>query len=185
MYTSDVLSLTALSVTGRGGSFINTGAHVVVPCVSRMRRPKGPSLSPFISQNPPLTYRRTRSLKNALVQSEFTGNFRKDPCKSPGTFKCDGCRYCQYMHTGSNIRLPNSTKFEPTHYANCKTIGVVYMLYCQCRSFYIGKTKQEFHKRMYRHILGMQKSNPDRPLGRHVRDNHGGKFPQIKFLILD
>lgn len=59
------------------------------------------------------------------------------------------------------------------------------MLVCQCGSFYIGKTKQEFHKRAYRHILSMKKSNPDLPLGRHVRDVHGSKINQIKFLILD
>lgn len=59
------------------------------------------------------------------------------------------------------------------------------MLVCQCGSFYIGKTKQECHKRAYRHILSMKKSNSDLPLGRHVRDAHASKISQIKFLILD
>lgn len=136
-------------------------------------------LSPFISLSPPITYRRTRSLKDVLVHSEFTGEFRKDPCKCPGTFRCGGCGYCHYMCTGST----NGRIFKPTHYANGKTVGVIYMLSRQCRSFYVGKTKQEFHKRVC--ILSMRKSSPDLPVGRHVRYVHGGKFPQIKFLILD
>lgn len=78
--------------------------------------------------------------------------------------------------------------FRPTHYANCSTSGVVYLLICQCGCFYVGyvgKTKQEFHKRSFRHILSMKTSNPDLPLGSHIKDVHAGKFPQIKFLTLD
>lgn len=59
------------------------------------------------------------------------------------------------------------------------------MLTRHCGCFYIGKTKQEFHKRAYRHILSRKSSNPDLPLGRHVRDVHVGILPQTKFLILD
>lgn len=123
--------------------------------------------------------RRTRSLKDVFVHTEFTGEFHKNPCRCLGTFRCGGCGYCQCMHTESNFRLPNGRIFKPTHYANCETVGMVYMLSCQCGSFYIGKTKQEFHKGAFRHILSMQKSNSDLPLGRHVRDAHRGKFPQV------
>lgn len=72
-----------------------------------------PLLSPFVSEESQITYRRTRSLKDHLVKSEYTGEFRRDLCKRKGTFRGGGCNYCQYMHTGSNIRLPIGQKYKP------------------------------------------------------------------------
>lgn len=95
-----------------------------------------------------------------------------------------GCAYCQYMDTGSNNRLPNGQRYKPLHFVIYKTAGVVYLLTCPCGCFYIGETKLEFHKSAYRHVLSMKTCNPDLPLGRHLWDVQG-KFPNIKFLILD
>lgn len=52
-------------------------------------------------------------------------------------------------------------------------------------SFYIGRTKLDFHKRVGRHITSILTANSELPLGRHVRDYHRGIRPQILFLILD
>lgn len=140
------------------------------------------TLNPFISEHPSITYRRTKSIKD---HNEFTGEFRNDPCKHPGTYKCRGCLYCQYMNTDTNFRLPNGRTYRPLHFANCKTIGVVYLLSCPCGCFYKGKTKLEFHNRIYKHVLSMKTSDLDLPMGSLVRDVHQGKFPRIKFLVLD
>lgn len=43
-----------------------------------------------------------------------------------------------------NPFLPNSQIFCPGHFANYTTIGVVYMLCCDCGYFSIGRTKLEF-----------------------------------------
>lgn len=75
--------------------------------------------------------------------------------------------------------------YRPRHFPNCKTPGVIYLLTCQCKCFYVGKTKLEFHKRAARHITSMRQADPDLPLGRHVRDHHTGKFPLVHFTILD
>lgn len=144
-----------------------------------------PTLNPHIPSYPAVTYRKAKSLKDQLVQSEFVGSFRSDPCKHLGTFTCGGCPLCQYMNTKSNTLLPNGQTYKPQHYANCKTMGVVYLLMCQCNRFYMGKTKLEFHKRAYRHVTSLTTTNPELPLGRHVRDHHHSIFPQIQFLILD
>lgn len=144
-----------------------------------------PLLHPFVGEKPSITYRKTKSIKDQLVQSEFTGTWRKDPCKRFGTYTCGGCRICRYMDKDNNIILPNSTRFKAHHFANCKTSGVVYMIRCSCGCFYIGKTKLEFKQRASRHLTSMRTCNPELPLGRHVSSIHGGKFPDIKFLILD
>lgn len=75
-----------------------------------------------------------------LVQSEFEGSNRGDPCKTVGTFTCGTCSYCKYMDTRKDIYLPNGMHFNPRHYSNCQTTGVVYLLLCSCSCFCVGKT---------------------------------------------
>lgn len=110
---------------------------------------------------------------------------KRDPCKCPGTFQCGGCPYCQFMNIKPNIKLPNGHKYASKHFANCKTIGVVYLLICECACYYVGKTNQELWWRAYRHIAAMKSCNPSLPLGRHVSTFHAGSFPRVSFLILD
>lgn len=144
-----------------------------------------PVLNQFVSKNHLITFRQTKSLKDMLVHSEYTGEFRGDPCKRKGMFRCGGCAHCQFMNTDHNQILPSGQKYRPSYFAYCQTAGVVYLLTYPCGCFYVGKTKLEFHKRVYRHVLSMRTCNPDLPLGRHVRDVHQGKFPSITFLVLD
>lgn len=145
----------------------------------------GPESGPHVSDKPAITYRRAKSLREYLVHSEFTAGSKKDPCKYPGTFRCGGCNYCQFMQTERQAQLPNGAIFKHHHFANCKTPGVIYVLTCKCGFFYVGKTIQEFQKHAYRHVLRMKSCNPDLPWGRHVTAVHNGEFPRIKFPILD
>lgn len=117
-----------------------------------------------------------------MYKKELTGQIQ---AKDQVPFTCGGFPYCQFMNTQFNTVLPNGIIHKPKHFANCKTIGVIYLLTCQCNRFYVGKTKLEFWKRAYRHISSMTTANPDLPLGRHVRDCHKSIFPQIHFTILD
>ncbi|XP_040178452.1 uncharacterized protein LOC120911183 [Rana temporaria] len=144
-----------------------------------------PQLGPFVPKEPAITYRRAQSLRDHLVTSEFKGTFRCDPCKRKGTFTCGGCSICRYINSGRQIVLPNGQLHKPRHYANCKTVGVVYLLTCHCKRFYVGKTKLPFHKRASRHLHAMRTANPDLPLGRHILTEHDGHFLGVKFLILD
>lgn len=132
-----------------------------------------------------MTFRKATSLKDKLIQTEFVGQFKKDPCKRLGTFSCGWCAICCYMNTDPHFVLPNGRVFKLQHFANCKTSGVIYLFQCQCLSFYVGKTKLEFWKRAGRHIKSITKANPELPLGRHVRDFQAGKIPTFSFLILD
>lgn len=144
-----------------------------------------PTLNQFITKDPLITFKCTRSLRDRLVTSEYTEEFRGDPCKRWGTFTCGGCFKCQFINTDKNTILPNGKKYRPSHFANCCTCGVVYLLTCPCGCFYLGKMKLELSTRMGRHIKSMRTCNPDLPLGRHARDIHQGNFPKIKFLVLD
>lgn len=89
------------------------------------------------------------------------------------------------LNTDREIFLPNVRLYKPRHFANCKTPGVVYLLTCYCKMFYVGKTKLPFFKRASWHLHAMRTANPDLPLGRHILLQHDGHFPGVKFLILD
>lgn len=138
-----------------------------------------------MTNDPLITYKRARSLKDRLVSSEYTGEYRGDPCKRWGTFKCGGCSQCQFINTVKDFLLPNGHRYKPSHCANCSTHGVVYLLTCPCSCFYVGKTKLEPHKRISRHVHSMRTCNPDLPLGRHAQDIHQGNFPKIRFSALN
>lgn len=105
--------------------------------------------------------------------------------KNKGTFTCEGCNYCRFLNLSKNITLPNGEQFKPRHYAYCQTCGVVYLLVCECTSFYVGKTIQEFWRRAYRHITSMKTCNSNLPLGRHVTKVHEGICPKCSFLLID
>lgn len=110
----------------------------------------------LVPPRPAITYRRATSIGDLLVQSEFQGSTRGDPCKTLGTFQCGACTYCKYMNTNKDIFLPKCMSFFPKHYASCQTTGVVYLLLCSCNCFYVGKTTKKLWQRLYRHIKAMR-----------------------------
>lgn len=104
------------------------------------------TLAPLVRECPLITFRRAPSLRDKLVHSELT--VKQNIKKSCGTFPCGHYGYCKYMNTHRNIILPNGEDFKLKHYINCRTTGVVYLLTCECGSFYFGKTKLEFWRRI-------------------------------------
>lgn len=144
-----------------------------------------PTVGRFVPPFPMITYRQATSVGDLLVQSEFRGSVRGDPCKTVGTFPCGSCSYCKYMNTRKNIYLPNGMPFKPKHYSNCQTTGVVYLILCNCNCFYVGKTVQKLWQRLYHHIRAMEIANPDLPLGRHDAQIHNGICPTISVMVLD
>lgn len=42
--------------------------------------------------------------------------------------------------------------FTPTFYADCETQGIVYLMTCKCKAFYVGKTIRQFRSRIKDHI---------------------------------
>lgn len=142
-------------------------------------------IGPFVPNTPAFTFRWAGSLWDQLVSSDFRGGGKRDLCKNKGTFTCGGCKYCQFLNTSQNIRLPTGELFKLKHYANCQTSGIVYLILCECARFYIGKTIQLFWRRAYRHITSMRTCNPNLPLGRHFTAVHEGICPKFSFLILD
>lgn len=142
------------------------------------------TLAFFVPSFPAITFRRAPSIGDKLVSSEYRSH-KGDICKTLGTFACGGCHYCQYMDRRNNITLPNGQLFFPKHYVNCKTPGIVYLPTCECGCYYVGKTINEFWKRIYQHLGTIRKRDPEVPIGRHMAKVHPVSIPNIYFLALD
>lgn len=110
------------------------------------------NLGKFVPTKPLIPFKRATSIRDRIIQSEFKSENRNDPCKAKGTYTCVGCSYCQYIEVGSTCALPNGRSFRAAYYANYNTKGVVYLLSCDCGSFYVGNTKVELRSRMTKHV---------------------------------
>lgn len=141
--------------------------------------------APFISQKPCITYKKSNSFRDDLIMSHYKGEKRKDPCTVHGTYKCQNCKYCQYIW-GREFTTPFSSIIEECrHFVNCKTEGVVYIMLCECGAFYIGKTSRPFWKRIKEHVNGMRDCTETSPIGRHRIAHHLRQTIKIRFAALE
>lgn len=49
---------------------------------------------------------------------------------------------------GTRFMLPNGEISTPNYHADCDTQGIVYLMCCKCRAFYVGKTARQFSQRI-------------------------------------
>lgn len=91
-----------------------------------------------------VTYRRSRSLRDALVLSHFEQSI-PTVNTGHGPYPCGNCPFCEHL----DIR---QTLGWATQNVSCNSQCIVYLLLCLCGSFYVGKTHREFRRRMYKHI---------------------------------
>lgn len=146
-----------------------------------------PDLKDTVGPSPQITYRRGRNFRDRLVHSHFTQPrtnswLSRQPC---GCHRCSGCVACTYLQTCSNF-LNNDTSelIQIKHFINCWTMRVIYRAQCNCGLSYIGKTTQEFRRRVGEH-LGEILNQRDTPIARHTWSHHNGDTQQIKFMGID
>lgn len=107
-------------------------------------------ISKYIQPYPQITYRKSRSLKDQLVHSHLKtttsgGNHR-------GTAPCGRCEFCRFLTNSTEILLPSGGSFGPNFFVNCRSIGVVYIMKCECKAFYVGKKRGKFFHRIRDHV---------------------------------
>lgn len=135
----------------------------------------------YVESQPLITYRRARSLKDRLTQSHF--QMSSLPISTTGTFPWKKCDKCCFMLNHHEINLPNGQIHRIKHRITCQTPGIVYLMQCTCKCFYVGKTKLIFSKRINDHISLIRKRRMETPISRHVGLYHGFKLD--KFMALE
>lgn len=81
--------------------------------------------------------------------------------------------------------LPNGKLHSAVHHVNCQTVGVVYIMSCECESFYVGKTKRAFWGRIKDHVYYINSNHLQTPIRRNVKFMHSGKNSVVKFAALE
>lgn len=135
----------------------------------------------YTGDRPNITFWRPKSLKDRLTQSHYVEQKDEDIIQR-WTWKCNLCNYCSWFFENHTMYLPNGKLHSIPHQVNCQTIGVVYIMFCECGSFYVGKTKQCFWRRIKDHIYYIGSNLPYISIGRHVNFQHSGN---IKFVALE
>ncbi|XP_077339255.1 uncharacterized protein LOC143983433 [Lithobates pipiens] len=145
-----------------------------------------PKIGRFVATRPSISFKRASSLHDRLVQSEYMSAAKRSKhCSVFGSFPCNHCSCCKYIRRDKTFCLPNGGIFRPIHFVNCQTRGIVYFMECECGAYYVGKTKQEFHRRISKHVYSMEIGNYYLPVGRHVVTVHDYRMPKFTFVALD
>ncbi|OCT89092.1 hypothetical protein XELAEV_18017710mg [Xenopus laevis] len=144
-------------------------------------------LSEAIGNNPTITFRRCKNLRDQLVHSHLSNDTKPTwlENKTKGCYKCGGCQACPFIEKASiclgRLDIPTYTL---KHFMNCKTSGVIYLMNCGCGKRYVGKTKREFRRRILEHV-GDVKHRRNTSVARHINEIYNGKIEMLKFTAVD
>lgn len=145
---------------------------------------RDPIVNKYISNFPQITYKKCRSLKDPLVHSHFQDLSRTSE-QEIGMHKSEACDYCNWILEGASFTLSNGDIFKMKFHADCQTKGMLYIVFCRCGPFYIGKTLRNFLKRIYDHIYCIRKNLLYTPIARHVALKHKNDTAMVRFTVLE
>lgn len=111
-------------------------------------------------------FRRASSLKDYLKSSHYQPSVSR-PLGQSGAFQCGQCPCCPWILTGTTYRLPNGELFTLHTPAHCGTTGVIYLMLCDCKAFYVGKTIRELRQRIGNHLY-YSTNGKLTTIGRHI-----------------
>lgn len=131
---------------------------------------------------PGVVYRRTRNLKDTLVNSQIntsTSDSSCRPCLKPRCFVCKAMRdTSKASSTQSNFSINIRGNLT------CDSPNVVYLLECNvCGMQYIGQTETPFRIRFNNH-RAHAKSAPNLPLSKHL-NLPGHSFDKLSVTLLE
>lgn len=121
------------------------------PCSSAKPHPKDPILTKYLPRRPSITYMKSKTIGNRLVSSRFLEKTKNDPCRKTGTFPCRAGDCCAFFKCRTTATLKGGIKWKSRHFVDCETVGIVYFLQFPCGTYYMGKTRRPFKRRIYDH----------------------------------
>lgn len=85
-----------------------------------------------------------------------------------GMYKCEIYEYCNWTLEGPSFVLPNGCTHKIGHYVDCQTQGIIYIVFCGCRAFYVGNTSRNFWIKIYDYIYYIGKNLLYTPIGSYM-----------------
>ena len=131
---------------------------------------------------PGVTYRRSRNLKDTLVNSRLNSSQPDSGCRPCMKARCLVCKQMNQTSTASSTNSQYSIKVRGQ--LTCDSSNVIYLLQCEvCKMQYVGQTETAFRLRFNNH-RAHAKSLPNLPLSRHLSlPNH--TFDKLSVTLLE
>ncbi|XP_053556225.1 uncharacterized protein LOC128647464 [Bombina bombina] len=149
---------------------------------------------PFTHMSTPqLGFRRSRSLRDFLIQTDSVDCYRQstwlETNKKTGVFRCLGCETCNGLITGSSFTHPHRRQiYRHKHRLTCTTTYIVYLLHCPCGLYYVVKTTDDLRTRMANHRsairTALKRGESEQPVPRHFVDRQH-RVSDLKYTIID
>ena len=143
-----------------------------------------PDFQEVLAKRPQITFRRGKNLKDHLVHSFYNTNpapltwLRSTVV---GSHPCGRCSFCPYVQKKKFFINPkDERKYDIREFINCQTKGIIYIAQCPCPKLYVGKTIQEFRRRICQHVSSIN-TKADTSISRHVRTFHSGNPSCLQF----
>lgn len=95
------------------------------------------------------------------------------------------CDFCDLLLVGPPFPLPNVRINVLQHHITCQTQGVIYIIFCQCGTFYVGKTIRPFWRRIKDHVYYATSGLLNTTMGYRIAFKHKFNPMVFKFAALD
>ncbi|CAJ0966661.1 unnamed protein product [Ranitomeya imitator] len=154
------------------------------------------TLDKYLNNQPSITYRRAKNLKDLLVHSYHEGQTPEKAFGSKGPkwgfFPCNDCIACPNMSRASEFLSSDGTQtYRITQHITCNSVGVIYYATCPCRKIYVGLTSRPLKIRVREHFRDITNSKDVedistlKPVPRHFRTKHECNAKLLKVIGID
>ncbi|OCU02294.1 hypothetical protein XELAEV_18008056mg [Xenopus laevis] len=109
-------------------------------------------------------------------------NLYKVIIHSLGCYKCGNCQ--AFLFVCKAVTITGRREYTIKHFINCKTMGVIYVMKCQCETKYVGKTQREFRRRILEHV-GDVRHKRNTSVANHINELHNGYTEVMKFTAIE
>lgn len=136
-----------------------------------------------------MTYRRARNLKEVIAPNpvEPPTQLQIFP-DMKGYYPCGTCKVCKGAKTQRTNRFASTTtgkEYKIRSFITCHTVGVIYLITCQCGMQYVGRTVRTGCKRIGEHLSNIRKGFTEHSLSQHCTIHHHKDPSQLKVTIIE
>ena len=145
-----------------------------------------PQLHDVFPDPPRVVFSRGRNLRDVLVHSDLpppvTISQRTLSPIPDGNYKCGACAQCNSTFKTTFFNHPHSGKVIPIKgIISCNTKGVIYVIYCPCGKYYVGKTMRALKTRIAEHRSSIRCKNLLYPVAAHFVEA-GHSISSLRYL---
>ncbi|CAJ0959600.1 unnamed protein product, partial [Ranitomeya imitator] len=120
-----------------------------------------PILAKFLPERPPITFRRSKNLRDLLTRSHYEEEprvtFLNQGNPRSGCVPCGHCVACCNIDRSDTFSNSSGSKvYKIKKFITCTTRYVIYYAVCPCGLIYVGLTTRLLKVRVREHVLGIQ-----------------------------